>query len=605
MPDKVETGAEPGASATPRPPQSADAVPDKTPPNAAARPRPPPPPSVLRRLANGTGRVAGRSLKFAGKAAVAVAALNLAAMSYESNAVEKFFEVDDDESKKKRRVLVLPLDNLRVVERGSPSADLNRLARTNRQPTITVECRELVNAIDKAAADPNVTSLFADFGEGARHPIGHGHLEEIRGAVERFNGQRGETRFGNPVFKMAGATTGAGPKRSYAFGHAFQWSDYYLASSFGNVHLQARGTMGLFGACSSNVFLRPMLDKYGIKVHVFRHGLYKNAPSIFTDSKYSRAHLENVKSMTSSIDDTIQAAISSSRDLKFDGVMWKRIMSHGTMSAANSKEIGLIDASPVVNPLSSLLKMTKKEAKIERERKNAKPSEDEEEEGEKKSKIRLKAEDKFGKEVVDGFVATEAVTLSQYKDMLARREKIESRSREIARRLKKLAERSTATEAILSALGFDVDGQHEREKVAVLTIDGAIGSSLAYETVRSLREIREDKSVKCLVLRVNSPGGSVISSEAILEELKLFEKVSCAQLSLLGWRRVTSDVPSKPVVSSMGNAAASGGYYVSCMAEKIFANRTTLTGSIGVFGVKVDATKVRPTRILVKSSYFY
>ena len=53
-------------------------------------------------------------------------------------------------------------------------------------------------------------------------------------------------------------------------------------------------------------------------------------------------------------------------------------------------------------------------------------------------------------------------------------------------------------------------------------------------------------------------------------------------------------MPSKPIVSSMGNAAASGGYYVSCMAERIFANRTTLTGSIGVFGVKVDATKVRP-----------
>ena len=479
---------------------------------------------------NGAKSFAGRSLKFTGKAVVAVAALNLAVLSYEKNQVDQFFAVgsdDDDESKKKKRVLVLPFDNLKIVERGSPSVDLSRFDR-NKQPTITIECRELVNTIEKAAADPNVTALYADFGEGVRHPIGYGHIEEIRGAVEKFNGQHEEPNFGNPVFKMAGATTAgvAGPKRSYAFGHAFGWSDYFLASSFGNVHLQARGNMGLFGACSSNVFLKPMLDKYGIKVHVFRHGLYKNAPSVFTDSKYSKTHLENVKSMTGSIDDTIQAAISSSRDLKFDGVMWKRIASYGHMSAANSKEIGLIDASPVVNPLSSLLKMTKKEAKIEGERKNSKPSEDEEDEGEKKSKIRLKAEDKFGNEVVDGFVATEAVSLSEYKSMLARRERVEGRSKDVARRLQKLADRSTATASILSALGFDVDGQRKREKVAVLTIDGAIGSELAYESVRSLREIREDKSIKCLVLRVNSPGGSVISSEAILEELNLFEKVS-------------------------------------------------------------------------------
>jgi len=110
----------------------------------------------------------------------------------------------------------------------------------------------------------------------------------------------------------------------------------------------------------------------------------------------------------------------------------------------------------------------------------------------------------------------------------------------------------------------------EKEKVAVLTVDGTIDSALSYEIIRALRQIREDEEVRCMVLRVNSPGGSVVSSEAILEEIKLFEK---------------------PVICSMSNSAASGGYYISTSSEKIFALPTTLTGSIGVFGLKLDVSK--------------
>jgi protease IV len=82
---------------------------------------------------------------------------------------------------------------------------------------------------------------------------------------------------------------------------------------------------------------------------------------------------------------------------------------------------------------------------------------------------------------------------------------------------------------------------------------------------RSLKEAREDKSVKAVVLRVNSPGGSALTSELIWREIELTKKV-------------------KPVVVSMGNLAASGGYYIACGANAIFAEPTTITGSIGVFG---------------------
>lgn len=83
---------------------------------------------------------------------------------------------------------------------------------------------------------------------------------------------------------------------------------------------------------------------------------------------------------------------------------------------------------------------------------------------------------------------------------------------------------------------------------------------------RSLQEARKNKDVKAIVLRIDSPGGSALTSELIWREIELTKKV-------------------KPVVVSMGNLAASGGYYISCNANTIFAEPSTITGSIGVFGM--------------------
>jgi protease-4 len=83
---------------------------------------------------------------------------------------------------------------------------------------------------------------------------------------------------------------------------------------------------------------------------------------------------------------------------------------------------------------------------------------------------------------------------------------------------------------------------------------------------RSLKEARKDKNVKAIVLRIDSPGGGALTSDLIWREIELTKKV-------------------KPVVVSMGNYAASGGYYIACNASKIFAEKSTITGSIGVFGM--------------------
>jgi protease IV len=89
----------------------------------------------------------------------------------------------------------------------------------------------------------------------------------------------------------------------------------------------------------------------------------------------------------------------------------------------------------------------------------------------------------------------------------------------------------------------------------------------------SLKKAREDENVKAIVLRVDSPGGSAMTSELIWREIELTKK-------------------KKPVVVSMGNLAASGGYYISCNADRIFAEASTITGSIGVFGVLPNLTEL-------------
>ena len=117
------------------------------------------------------------------------------------------------------------------------------------------------------------------------------------------------------------------------------------------------------------------------------------------------------------------------------------------------------------------------------------------------------------------------------------------------------------------------------EKLAVIYATGEINSgegdemSIGSEGIsRAIRKARKDSTVKAIVFRINSPGGSALASDVILREIALAQKI-------------------KPVVVSMGDYAASGGYYIACAADTILANPTTLTGSIGVFGVIPDMSK--------------
>jgi len=118
------------------------------------------------------------------------------------------------------------------------------------------------------------------------------------------------------------------------------------------------------------------------------------------------------------------------------------------------------------------------------------------------------------------------------------------------------------------------------DKVAIIYAQGEILYGEGEEDyigqgkiIESLKKIRKDDKIKAVVLRVNSPGGSALASDLIWRELELTKK-------------------EKPLVVSMGNYAASGGYYIACNADKIIAEPTTITGSIGVFGMIPNVSKL-------------
>ncbi|MCB9334877.1 MAG: signal peptide peptidase SppA [Flavobacteriales bacterium] len=135
------------------------------------------------------------------------------------------------------------------------------------------------------------------------------------------------------------------------------------------------------------------------------------------------------------------------------------------------------------------------------------------------------------------------ITLGKYSTSVANKAKMNKSKNQIA---------------VVYASGEIVSGESKNELMGSETISQAI------------REARLDKNVKAIVLRVNSPGGSALASDVM-------------------WREVVLAKQAKPVIVSMGDVAASGGYYISCAADKIIASEKTITGSIGVFGVIPNA----------------
>lgn len=287
--------------------------------------------------------------------------------------------------------------------------------------------------------------------------------------------------------------------------------DYYVASVADQLTIDPYGAVLMPGLASQPMFFAGAFEKFGIGVQVTRVGKYKSAVEPFTRKDMSPENRAQTQKLLDDIWADLVAGIEQSRGLPA-GALQKAVDTEGILRGKAALTAKLADR---VGYWDEVLE----DLKADTGRKGAKET-------------------------------FKQIALKDYA-------KLVSGDGLIARRTDggKVEVGGKGKLAIVYAEGTIVDGDGNDEH----TVYGE-------KVARQLRQLRLDESVKVIVLRVNSPGGSASASEMIQREVRLTRE-------------------KKPVIVSMGTLAASGGYWISTYGDRIFAEPATITGSIGVFGM--------------------
>ena len=338
--------------------------------------------------------------------------------------------------------------------------------------TSSIGILDAVRAIDYAATDPAIKFIYLT---NCGYSSGLAYMEELRGALERFRTS------GKPVI---------------AYGENFSFGGYYLASAADKIYADEFASNNILGVATTIIFLKDILDRFGVEMQLIRHGKYKSAGEQFIASDISEANREQNQAMVNALWQAAAGSICESRGIALSDL--DRMVNNLELNTAQDMiEAGLVDELRTVNGMEQEL-------------------------------VTLSGAEKL-KDV-------KMITLDKY----------------IKARIK--------------------TDYKAKEKIAIIYADGQINPDGSSEGITAdkfqpiIRDIRADSSVKAVVLRVNSPGGSVQPAEIIRTELELLQQ-------------------DKPLIVSYGTMAASGGYWISAGADKIYSNNTTLTGSIGVFSM--------------------
>src|SRR5215510_5766014 len=292
-------------------------------------------------------------------------------------------------------------------------------------------------------------------------------------------------------------------KPVYAYMETGLNKDYYIATACDKIFVPPPGELFTIGLAADVMFFRGSLDKLGIYPDMYQIGKYKSAGDTFTQKKMTDAHREYINSLLDDLYGRYLEGISKARKKSVDEV--KALIDDAPYSAAKAKEVGLIDGALYRDDV------------------------------EKELKKRLGYKDTDDLHIARG---------SDYRQITQESLGLNKGD--------KIAVVYSAGDITSGRSTFGSDGQQ------------TIGSD---SLVRTINEVRDDKSIKAIVLRIDSPGGSGLASDII-------------------WRAIEAAKAKKPVVVSMSDVAASGGYYIACNANKIVAQPSTITGSIGVVGGK-------------------
>ncbi|KAA6342777.1 Protease 4 [termite gut metagenome] len=302
----------------------------------------------------------------------------------------------------------------------------------------------------------------------------------------------------------------SGGKFIIAYGDYYTQKLYYLSSVADKVLLNPRGTIEWKGLASKPVFFKELLQKIGIEMQVFKVGTYKSAVEPYIFTEMSPENRRQVTEYITSIWNHLVNDVSQSRDIGVD-----------TLNR-------YADRMLTYHPTEELVKCGLADTLIY------------------KSDVRdyLKSYMQMNKD--------DRLTVLGLKEMINVKSNIPK----------------DKSENIIAV--YYAHGTIDDRGIGVVANEEGI---LSEKVIKDLLKLKDDKGVKAVVLRVNSPGGSAYGSEQI-------------------WVAVNELKKEKPVVVSMGDYAASGGYYISCSADCIVAEPTTLTGSIGIFGIVPNVGKL-------------
>ena len=294
-----------------------------------------------------------------------------------------------------------------------------------------------------------------------------------------------------------------------AYGDFYEQNQYYLAAHADEIYLDPMGAAYVDGYGNYGMFLKDALDKLSIDVNIFRVGQYKSAVETFSRNDMSPAEREESLAWLGAVWNTYKTDVAAAREFEP-----ARLQAYADDAAASLRKAG-----------GDLAKMALDAGLVT------------------SLKGRFQVEDRLT-QITGEDEDTRSYVGVDFNSYLANVESGQA-----------LASSSAQKVAVIVASGDIVPGEEA---------PGMIGSdTLAAE----LRDAAHEDAIKAVVLRIDSPGGSVFASEVIRREVEALRKTG------------------KPVVASMSSLAASGGYYIAMSADKIVASPATITGSIGVFFV--------------------
>jgi protease-4 len=371
--------------------------------------------------------------------------------------------------------------------------------------------------VEQLTGDPIERAVAEMYGEDRSETL-------LRDVVDAIHSAKKDRRIKVLVLDLGGLTGGglvkldelahavddfrSGGKRVIAFAESYDQTQYYVAAHADDIYLDPQGYVLIQGYGYFRTFLKGAIDKLDVDVHIFKAGKFKSYTDQFSRSAMSDQEREETSAWLNAVWSQYQSGVTKARGMD-DGAIAQYV---NDMSSIVKAQNGDMAAVAMERGLVTQLKSRREF-------------------------------EEYLQRMVGFDYDNHTYQHISYRDYL--------RATRPAHETKPRGDHV----GVVVASGEILDGEQP---------PGTIGSDSA---VRLLRQALYDDSIKAVVLRIDSPGGSMFASEVIRREIDALKKAG------------------KPVIASMSSLAASGGYYIAMDADEIWSSPSTLTGSIGVFGV--------------------